>query len=64
MGGAREAGVLCCYGSRVGEDQDGGGEGAILELEESIGGMLKVLRGVRPEHTGKFYTYSGEEVPW
>jgi NAD(P)-dependent dehydrogenase (short-subunit alcohol dehydrogenase family) len=41
-----------------------GGVGAILEPEESIGGMLKVLRGLKPEDTAKFYHYSGNEIPW
>jgi NAD(P)-dependent dehydrogenase (short-subunit alcohol dehydrogenase family) len=39
-----------------------GGEGAVLEPEESISGMLKVVHGL--EGSGKFYTYDGSEVPW
>jgi NAD(P)-dependent dehydrogenase (short-subunit alcohol dehydrogenase family) len=39
-----------------------GGDGAVLEPEESINGMLKVLHGL--EASGKFYTYDGSEVPW
>ncbi len=38
-----------------------GGEGAILEPEESIGGMLKTIY---KSENGKFYTYTGDEVPW
>ncbi|KAJ9603667.1 hypothetical protein H2200_011853 [Cladophialophora chaetospira] len=41
-----------------------GGDGAILEPEESIGGMLKVVHNLKDEDSGKFYTYTGEEVPW
>lgn len=41
-----------------------GGEGAVLEPEESIGGMLKTVHGLGKEDTGKFYTYTGKEVPW
>lgn len=42
-----------------------GGEGAFLEPDASIGGMLKVLHGLKvSENTAKFYTYTGEEVPW
>lgn len=41
-----------------------GGEGAILEPEESIGGMLKCIHGLGDESNGKFYTYTGKEVPW
>ncbi|KAB5572159.1 hypothetical protein GE09DRAFT_659869 [Coniochaeta sp. 2T2.1] len=41
-----------------------GGDGAILEAKDSIGGMLKVLHGLRSEDNGKFFTYNGSEVPW
>ncbi|OCT53027.1 hypothetical protein CLCR_11416 [Cladophialophora carrionii] len=41
-----------------------GGDGALLEPEESIGGMLKVVHNLKDEDTGKFYTYTGGEVPW
>ena len=41
-----------------------GGEGAVLEAQESIGGMLKTLHGLKGEDNGKFYTYDGSEVPW
>ncbi|KAL2022645.1 hypothetical protein VTK56DRAFT_4989 [Thermocarpiscus australiensis] len=41
-----------------------GGEGALLEPSESIGGMLKVLHGLSEEDNGAFYHYSGEKIPW
>jgi len=41
-----------------------GGEGAILEPDVSIGGMLKVAHNLKDSDTGKFYTYTGAEVPW
>ncbi|KAJ9138261.1 NAD(P)-binding protein [Coniochaeta hoffmannii] len=41
-----------------------GGEGAILEPKDSIGGMLKVLHGLKSEDNGKFFTHDGSEVPW
>ena len=41
-----------------------GGEGAVLEPEESIGGMLRTIERVGEGDSGKFYTYTGEEVPW
>lgn len=41
-----------------------GGKGAILEPEESIGGMLKCIHGLTDESNGKFFTYTGKEVPW
>ncbi|KAK5746659.1 hypothetical protein LTR17_000675 [Elasticomyces elasticus] len=41
-----------------------GGDGAQLEPEESIGGMLKCIHGLTEQDNGKFYTYTGKEVPW
>lgn len=41
-----------------------GGDGAVLEPEESVGGMLKCIHGLEDGSNGKFYTYTGEEVPW
>lgn len=41
-----------------------GGEDAILEADYSISSMLKVLQSLNAEDTAKFYTYTGEELPW
>lgn len=41
-----------------------GGSEAILEKEESIGGMLRTIHKVGEKESGRFYTYTGEEVPW
>jgi len=43
---------------------DLGGEGAPLEPAESIEGVLKCIHGITEEDTGRFYEYSGSEVPW
>lgn len=41
-----------------------GGEGAILEPEESISGMRKVLEKLDSSTTGRFYRYDGTELGW
>lgn len=41
-----------------------GGVGAVLEPEESISGMLKRIQSLTEAETGKFFTYTGKEVPW
>lgn len=41
-----------------------GGSGAVLEKEESIRGMLGTIHKVGKKESGKFYTYTGDEVPW
>lgn len=41
-----------------------GGQGAFLEPEESIAGMLKVLHGLGDADNGAFYHYNGARKPW
>ncbi|KZV62033.1 NAD(P)-binding protein [Peniophora sp. CONT] len=41
-----------------------GGEGAVLEPEESVAGLLKVLINADTKISGKFLRYTGEELPW
>lgn len=41
-----------------------GGEGAVLEPEDSIGGMLKIIHGQGPNDTAKFFNYDGSVCPW
>lgn len=43
---------------------DMGGEGAQITPQESITGMRSVIAGLTPADTGRFLTYSGEELPW
>lgn len=43
---------------------DMGGPGAVLEQEESIGGMLKCLRGLKSGDSGRFFQYDGVEGQW
>ncbi|PMD49415.1 NAD(P)-binding protein [Hyaloscypha bicolor E] len=43
---------------------DMGGTGAVLEKEESIGGMLKCLRGLKSTDSGRFFVYDGSEKGW
>jgi len=43
---------------------DMGGENATLSPEESIGAMLKLMDGLKPADTGKFYSYDGKPLPW
>jgi hypothetical protein len=41
-----------------------GGKGAILEKDESIRGMLKCLKSLKLEDSGKFFGYDGKEKAW
>ena len=43
---------------------DMGGRQADLAPEESVKGMRRVIAGLDPARTGKFYDYKGEELPW
>ncbi|MBC8109050.1 MAG: SDR family oxidoreductase [Anaerolineae bacterium] len=43
---------------------DMGGPGAQLTVDQSVGGMRKVLDALKPADTGKFYRYDGSTLPW
>ena len=43
---------------------DMGGKGAPLMVETSVAGLRKVIAKLTKSDTGKFFNYSGEEIPW
>lgn len=43
---------------------DQGGPNAPLRPPESVEGMLQVIEKLKPEDTGKFLQYDGQEFPW
>ncbi len=43
---------------------DMGGAGAPLQPSESIAGLRRVIAGLRPETSGRFFDYSGAPLPW
>lgn len=43
---------------------DMGGSSAPVTPEQSIGGMIKVIDALTRESNGKFYDYTGKELPW
>lgn len=43
---------------------DLGGPEATLSPRESVEGMIRVIAGLKPEDSGRFLTWSGEEHPW
>jgi NAD(P)-dependent dehydrogenase (short-subunit alcohol dehydrogenase family) len=43
---------------------DMGGPGAPLPTPDSVRGMLRVIDGMGPEHSGRFYDHQGGEVAW
>lgn len=43
---------------------DMGGPEAPLTPEASVGGMLRLLDGLTMDHSGRFFTWEGQEHPW
>ncbi|MFK7760527.1 MAG: SDR family oxidoreductase [Candidatus Midichloriaceae bacterium] len=43
---------------------DMGGQNALLDIQESIGGMIDVLENKKSYKTGSFLDYQGNSVPW
>ena len=43
---------------------DMGGKGADIDIATSVLGMKSVIDGLRPEDSGKFFSFDGSEMPW
>lgn len=43
---------------------DMGGAGAHLSPEESVSAMRRVIEGLGPKDSGRFFNYDGSELPW
>ena len=43
---------------------DMGGSGADIDIQTSVIGMKKVIDGLTPADSGKFFSYDGSEMPW
>jgi NAD(P)-dependent dehydrogenase (short-subunit alcohol dehydrogenase family) len=43
---------------------DMGGAGAPVSPVESAQGLIRILDNLSPEKAGKFFNYTGEELPW
>lgn len=43
---------------------DMGGKGAPLAPEESIGRLRRLIAGLTREHSGRFFSHDGSEIPW
>jgi len=43
---------------------DMGGEGADISVEESSSALTQQILGFTMQHSGRFWQYDGEEIPW
>ena len=43
---------------------DMGGPHAPLSVEESVAGLIDVIDGLEPEHSGRFLDWRGKKLPW
>jgi NAD(P)-dependent dehydrogenase (short-subunit alcohol dehydrogenase family) len=43
---------------------DMGGAGAAITPEESVAGMRRVIAGLTPADSGRFFAYDGSDIPW
>ena len=41
-----------------------GGQDAMIEVDESVAGMLRVIDGLSMDDTSEFFNYTGEHVAW
>lgn len=43
---------------------DMGGPSAVIDPPESVAGMRRVIAGLKPADSGRFFDYDGTEMPW
>jgi NAD(P)-dependent dehydrogenase (short-subunit alcohol dehydrogenase family) len=43
---------------------DMGGPSALISAKQSVEGMRRVLAGLGPESSGRFFAFDGQEIPW
>jgi NAD(P)-dependent dehydrogenase (short-subunit alcohol dehydrogenase family) len=43
---------------------DMGGPNALIDTMESVSGLRRVMDGLKPDDSGKFLSFKGEEIPW
>ena len=58
----RSLGVLILHPGWVRTDM--GGSNALIDADESVAGMRRVIEGFSLDHTGSFVKYDGALLPW
>jgi NAD(P)-dependent dehydrogenase (short-subunit alcohol dehydrogenase family) len=60
----RSAGMICVVLHPGWVATDMGGPGADIKPPESVAGMAKVIAGLTADSNGRFFDYTGAELPW
>lgn len=60
----RGEGFTCVVAHPGWVQTDMGGPNATLKPEESIAALLKIIDGLKPADSGKFFNYDGGTLPW
>ena len=60
----REDGVIAIVMHPGWVRTDMGGASAPLTTTESVAGIARVVEGLGPEDSGRFFNYKGQELPW
>jgi NAD(P)-dependent dehydrogenase (short-subunit alcohol dehydrogenase family) len=60
----RNEGIIVCPVHPGWVRTDMGGEGAEISVEESADGVFNLVQDLSMSHSGRFWTWRGEEHPW
>ena len=60
----RPQGVLCVALHPGWVRTDMGGPNAMIDADEAVAGMLKVIDGLKARESGGFFDYQGKPLPW
>ncbi len=60
----RNEGIIVCPVHPGWVRTDMGGDGADIDVQESVAGLKRLIAGLTLEHTGRFFQWDGKEVDW
>jgi NAD(P)-dependent dehydrogenase (short-subunit alcohol dehydrogenase family) len=60
----RSAGIIVCPVHPGWVQTDMGGAGATLTVEQSVGGLIRVIDRLTASDSGRFFQWDGSEHPW
>lgn len=60
----KDRGIICIVLNPGWVKTDMGGPSALITAQQSVSGMRRIIESATTAHSGRFFNYDGQEVPW
>ena len=60
----KDRGILCVVLNPGWVKTDMGGPSALITAQQSVTGMRRIIENATTAHSGRFFNYDGQEIPW